>query len=495
LGPAALFLLGGATLASAQTVQLRDAGPGEGPRTLRSALATPHIVVPPAASALLLARDSTYPSTVIVLKREVKVRSHVRGDLIVIGADLYLEPGAQIEGRAIAIGGGVYNSTLAVSGDRISYRNFTYDVVPIPGGYALDYHALEERYPTPFFSWAGFYGFGLPLYDRSNGLSLRFGPLLSLDTGNVQVEPRITYRSNLGVWDPSVVARFRQGRRTRYRVTAGRGTFSNEEWIYGDLLNSASVLAIGKDTRNYYRADRAELTAHRMWEGVTASIEPYIGARYERGWSVGPGIGATGGPWAFHGRKSIEDILRPNPPVNHESIVSFLTGAAVSWESEGVEARLAADEELGWPTRTEFFAQTTLGGVIKFPTFGVQNFRLEGHTVLTAGSAARQRWAYLGGSGTYPFLELLEQGGAQLLYFDSRYAIPLERIVLPGRLAPLGPPVITLRHLLAGAGPTSLPRLEQAIGLRVSLSVLNVEILVDPRTGNGHFGGGISLAR
>jgi hypothetical protein len=80
------------------------------------------------------------------------------------------------------------------------------------------------------------------------------------------------------------------------------------------------------------------------------------------------------------------------------------------------------------------------------------------------------------GSGTISTLELLEQGGDQLLLVDSRYNIPLAR----PRLPLVGGPVVTLRHVLGSAGVGTLPELEQNIALRVTFAFVRVEVVFDP---------------
>ena len=149
----ALFWGGGARAQSPVTVRLDDAGPGAGPAFLARALAAPHTVVGPGSTPALLSRDSTFRRTVIVLGRDATVEGSVTGDVIVIAGDLHIRPGAPVSGRAVAIGGGVYESALAhVSRGAVVYRDFTYDIAPTPGGFALRYRSLVEA-PTP--TWFG----------------------------------------------------------------------------------------------------------------------------------------------------------------------------------------------------------------------------------------------------------------------------------------------------------------------------------------------------
>ena len=476
--------------AAAQTIELRVAGPGDRPRILQAAIAAPHHIVAPAATRAALPRDTTFTSSVIVLGRDATIASRVHGDVIVIGGDLFLHPGAAIDGRAIAIGGGVYNSALARSGRQISFRDLTYDIAPTSSGYALTYRSLRSDASAPL-TWPGLFGVGIPLYDRSDGLSLSVGPLLQLDTGSVEIGPGATYRSQIGKVDPSLTARANVGGATSVHASTGRFTQSNDAWIWSDLVNSASVLALGTDTRNYYRADRADVTVHTIWQSATLTIGPFVGGRIERAWSMGPDS-ASSVPWSFLGRNSVKHMRRPNPPVTPGTISSALGGARLGWDSQGVHATLDAFEEVALHTPiTSRFAQTTLDGTIAFPTFGTQRYRLDAHVVLTGGTAPPQRWAYLGGAGTMPLLHLLEQGGDQLVFLDSRYDVPLDRVTLP--LA--GSPTVTLRHLLGAAGVDALPALEQRVGVRLSISVGRVELIVDPATRRTHIGVGISFAR
>src|SRR6185312_4599595 len=74
----------------------------------------------------------------------------------------------------------------------------------------------------------------------------------------------------------------------------------------------------------------------------------------------------------------------------------------------------------------ERFTQTTFNADVRFPTFGPQHFALHAHGVLTAGDTAPpQRFAYLGGAGTLPTLDVLSLGGDHLLYLLGVYTIPI----------------------------------------------------------------------
>lgn len=492
--PSALGLLFGALLTAAPlaaqqpaqqpaevAVTVADRGPGFAGRILEAALASPHVTIAPGAGAADLPRGRTYPATVVVLGRDATVASRVRGDVIVVGGDLFIRPGAFIEGRAVAIGGTATNSTLAIVQDGgLSFRDETFDVEAAPGGgYVLRYRAL--RGPVDPFALPGLFGFRIPTYDRVNGLTLPFAPAISLDSARIELEPGITYRSHLGAIDPFLAARLQRTRRTRAELWAGRGTFTNDAWIYGDVLNSATSLLLGRDTRNYFRAGRVEGRAIRVFEGRTWEHQPFVGGRWERAWSVGRDSAVTGAPWSVFGRTSEKGMRRPNPRVDDGRLASVLAGVVSRWEQPALRAETRLETEIV-PTAVgeRRFAQTTLHANVGFPTLRTHRFELEAHGVLTLGDTAlRQRRAYLGGRGTLSTLDLLSQGGDQLLFIEGQWIVPFERPLVPV----LGPPTVSLIHRVGGAGVGSLPRLEQELGLRLAVGFVRVDALVNPARG------------
>jgi hypothetical protein len=497
----------GAASGGAQSVQLRNPGPGTGPAILSLALAGPHTLIQPAAEPRVLRADSTWPSTVISLGRTVVVEGSVHGDVIVVDADLYVHPGGNVDGRAIAIGGGVYESALAHTRGAVAYRDVTYDIAPVTGGFVLTYRSLSESpAETAAVSLPGLQGFHIPFYDRSDGLSLPLAIAIAVPHSAIRIEPGVTYRSQLGRLDPSVVASVNAAGQTSARIEVGRGTFTNDAWIWSNLVNSIEYLLVGDDARNYYRATRAQATVSRNWSSAGWTLAPFVGARAERARSVRPDSSAGSGPWAFVNRHDRDDVLRPNPPVEPATLYSVLAGAEWTGTSQGVVARARVDEEIGTtatitpiqPTVNgggssagSHFAQTTFDAGIAFPTFGAQRLQVDGHAVLTLGSVPRERWAYLGGPGTIPTLGLLEEGGDRLVYVDARYDIPITRVTLPL----VGSPIVTLREALGGAGISGFPTLAQATGLRLSASVVYAEVMVDPVSHAVFKGVGISLNR
>src|SRR5437667_4538717 len=100
-------------------------------------------------------------------------------------------------------------------------------------------------------------GLRVPAYDRVNGLALPWGPKLEAGEGKFDADGLVSYRSNLGKWDPSLEGIIRPGDDNEFKFFVGRGTFTNDAWIRQDLMNTAAALIVGSDARNWYRGDRA----------------------------------------------------------------------------------------------------------------------------------------------------------------------------------------------------------------------------------------------
>lgn len=493
----ALFAVGLALAPAlpAQEVVIRDLGPGRAGRWLRSALAGSHLIIrADSAHPARLARDSVYDRTVIVIGGPAEVASTVRGDVIVVGGDLFLHPGVDISGRAIAIGGGVYETLLGkVRGGIFAYREFTYRVTTeADGRLALDYELTDVR-DTRVVTLPGFYGVRIPTYDRTDGLSLPIGPTLSFDTARYELDLLGVYRSQLGVVDPQAEARGTIGRRLTVRARAGRYTETNERWIYGDVANSVNTLAAGSDARNYYRADRVDAQVAWVLEGPTAQFTLTAGGLAERARSARPDSGARGGPWSFFGRRGEDRMLRPNPRILAGTITSALAGVGVEWADQGMTANASARVELPFATPGDAkFVQTTIDAFVSFPTFGTQSVQVESHALVTSGdSTPPQRYSYLGGAGTLPTFKLLEFGGDELFFAEGRYIIPIDRI----RIRYLGSPTVTLRYITGGAGVGKLPALEQNVGVRLAISLIRLDYVINPANNDSRFSVGLSVFR
>src|SRR5262249_24833202 len=229
----------------------------------------------------------------------------------------------------------------------------------------------------------------------------------------------------------------------------------------------------GQDTRNYSRGTRSELRLSREWSGRGWGLKPELGARLEHLESVRSQLVVNSAPFTFVGGDSL-GRFRPNPAVQGGGIQSALAGIRFDADSTVIETHFRVGVELAHQSSTAiaasvadpFFGQLTVDGNITFPTFGRQSLRVYTHVVATSGGQThRERWAYLGGSGTLPTIDLLSLGGDQLVYIDAHYAIPIRGWTIRG----FGAPLFELREALGGAAFQRFPRLEQVSGVRVAL--------------------------
>ena len=477
---------------AAQDVVVRDAGAGKGAAIVRAVMAGPHVVVQPGRDPLVLPHDSTVVASLLVLGRDTYLAGRVQGDVVVVAGNLFLRPGVDVSGRAIAIGGTVAPTTLGrVAGGTESLRDESYAIEHADGRYLLDYRSLRaEDEPEPLFQLAGFSGVKIPSYDRVEGLSLPVGVLLQFGDHALELEPNATYRSRRGVVDPSLEIRTRETDATRFVGRVARDTRSNERWIYTDLINSLTTIWAGSDMRNYFRSDIGEARAfHRFGDLETMSLEPYLGGRFEYVRS----ITAAGNVWSVFGRDDLDKMARPNPPVERGHIGSALAGArfrSTGFATSYIDAEV--EQSVRVPQGTASFTQVTLDGEIRLPSFKTHFMQFHAHGVGTRGDAPRARYAYLGGGGTLRTLDPLEQGGTALFYLESRYLIPIESIQLPV----IGAPIVTLRDAFGSAGVGSLPSFQHEVGIGIGLSVLRVEYTAAVAGRSGHeFGIGISLSR
>ena len=490
---AALLLIGRVAAAQQPVVVVRDAGPGPIGRYLDALLRKPdtRVIV---ADTVTIGRDSVVPAALVVIGKRVNVSGTVRGDLVVVGGDLFVKPRGRIEGQGVAIGGGAYPSALGSARDGLaSYRDFTFDAERVEGRIELRYREEYVAGSGRFFELPALYGLRMPSYDRSNGLSLPVGP--TLDFGQGTVELLATYRSQIGRIDPSIEVHLPMRRKLTLDAFAGRESRSNDGWINGAFSNSLNSLLTGHDERNWYRATGAWAKLSRTFETTTMTATYSLGGSFERATSARPGPTPTSGPWSLTQRTdTAHGMFRPNPQIPGGDITSVIGGAAYRWIAGTVKARLDLDLEVPVSVSTEeSFTQATVDGRVDFPTFGLQKYRLEVHGVLTGPDAApAQRFAYLGGSGTLPTEEiLLGTGGDELLFLESRYEIPISMVRLPFA----GSPTLTFRHILGAAGVQTLPDLTQIIGVRLSIPYVRVQWLMDTGTRKTKLSAGLSLSR
>lgn len=366
-------------------------------------------------------------------------------------------------------------------------------------------------------------GFRLPQYDRVNGLTLPWGPHVDIGEGRVVVDPTVAYRSNLGKLDPAlnVYAALTHDSSVALTLAGSRGSFTNDGWIRSDLVNSLVTLGLGHDSRNWFRADRGEARlvgrialpgADDEDEDGANTVHLFVGARAENDWSTGwrpagavplqglpelPHGGADAtprAPWSFFNRTdSLDGMTRPNPAIDPGHITSGLVGGRIDYRSEPLT--LLADVMGEGTTNGSVggnFRQITFDGHTQIATFAGERIEADGHLVTTSGGVTpRQRYAYVGGSGTLATVDLLALGGDHLYFIDARYVIPIPGVDLPFVGQPYFAP-----HFASGAaavGGYGTP--VQNAGFRVGLGPVTFDAVWNPRTHAHDFGFGLSLSR
>ena len=221
-----------------------------------------------------------------MLGRPTYLSSRVQGDVVVVGGDLFLRPGARhhrarhrhrrrrlrtvLGSRAVGRSRAIATNDYAIASRRDRATSWP--------------TRAAEPIAPPCSSSPALSGLLLPAYDRVDGLSLPVGVVLMLGDRVVEIAPTVTYRSRLGVVDPGVTLRIASERPLQLeRGQRGRSTRTNDAWIYADLINSATTFAFGNDSRNYFRADREDPLASSVTSsGLRLVFEPFVGGRFER---------------------------------------------------------------------------------------------------------------------------------------------------------------------------------------------------------------------
>jgi hypothetical protein len=360
---------------------------------------------------------------------------------------------------------------------------------PVDTGY-VDYHDSPLTLPLGI-------GFRMPGYDRVDGLSLPWGPRLELGEW-LRADALATYRSHLGNFDPTLDVRFMSKKGHELTVFASRGTFTNDDWIRGNVANTLASFGVGSDARNYFRGDRAEVKLKPSLRMGAFTISPMVGGRFESDWTTSS-LTPKSTPWSILGRTDSLKMRRPNPPILRGHIASALAGIGLSIDESAIAAKLAATVEHAtespvgaictspyttsplhcFSRSSSTFTQTTVEGSATFPTFASQTFTARLHAILSTsptGLLPQQRYGYLGGAGTLATVELLTLGGDRLFFAQGDYNIPVSIVTLPF----LGSPYVDLRYAAGGAGVGAFPTLIQNIGVGVGISYFRADYAIDP---------------
>jgi hypothetical protein len=469
------------------SVELRGRGDIDNDRFLRDFLA--------AGDFLLIHRDTlltaadTIHGNALVLRSTVRLDGVVTGDLVLVDANVYLRPNARVLGQTRNIAGGFYPSELAVlEGGVQNEPNAPYLVRREAEGSRLV--IIGTARPSVLVR-PGLFGFGIPTYDRVDGLTLSYSSGIALPRLE-RVEPvlmgRVDYRSQRGVITGGLELQLPRGA-TSLHLGAERTTLTNERWIRDDANNTVSFFFMAKDLRDYYEADRAYAELRRSLETGPRTTTGFLRAQVEDARTL-----AAGNPWTVMGTPRQDNIV-----VDDGRIASLAAGATMEWAQRWHRVRAsglieAAADAMGGEhafTRYEISADWAMTGFANH-TLRVQPY-FRGPLPGT-DSLPRQRWSFVGGSGTLYTFETAEFRGDRVAFVETTYLVPL----YPFRLPVLGYPDLEGIHLVGMAWTYQERRdFEQNVGLRLRFPLVNVRVLTNPAAWRDdlQFSVGVNLPR
>ncbi len=426
----------------------------------------------------VIARGDTVHRPVLALGAKLALEGTVAGELVGVTANLFLRPGAVVQGAVVNAGGGLYPSDQAhIEGDTIDAALAPYAVERTSGGYTI----VGQLKGPPLVSLDALKGFHAPAYDRVDGLWLQWGARLNLP-GVGRLHPFlhgvVGYRGQLQDATATLEAGAARGG-TRLTLGVERLTATPDAWIRGTLLNDLSFLADGSDYRNYYDADRAYARLGRTSSRGPWRVTGSVRAQLERARSlethdafviVRPG-------------KAPDDSLRTNPAIDEGDIASITGRLEGRWQGPsatfwgGVEAEGAP--ALGG-TDFSFARYATWGdwrmNALANHTLDVR-WRFQGPLPGTS-SLPHQRWTFAGGSPTIFTERIGRYPGDRLTWVETEYVIPGDpQLALPI----VGSPALILLHSAAMAwSHGEHPRLVQNIGIGVRVLLFEVRAVTNP---------------
>lgn len=381
---------------------------------------------------IAIPRDSLVPRGILLLGGTLYFQGRTPGSVTVVGGDLYVRPGAEIGGDAIAIGGGLYGSALArVAGQRRVIRGRNVRIVREPG--RAEVIADPEREPFPV-TLKGIYGFSPEMYNRVDGLAVRWGarnrpPPKGGRPLRLAAEAILrTSRDDIG-WEASAEKEL-LSHRLVLRAATYNLTDTAERWHRGDVETSLAAFFLGEDNRFYFERKGVELRGVKDLRGPLSLETALRSDEYRSLVTQDPLTVAS------------DDFL-PNLPVSHGTMRSAI--AAVTWEgrddreapARGWWGRLEGETAGGFLEGDHSFTAARLD-VRRHQPIGAH--RLDARVVLggrIGGTLPEQKRYHLGGAATLPGYEALSVLGDRAALLNLRYRIPapaLQRVPLVSRL-------------------------------------------------------------
>ena len=454
----------------AQRIELRGRGDAENDAFLHALLERTDLVI--IDSDTVLTRTDTIAGTVVVLGATARIDGVVVGDLVIIDGNVFLRPSARVRGRVHNVGGGFYPSELAVVDRGIrSEPNAPYVIERLEDGTLIIRGTTDQS----VLLLEGLYGFGVPTYDRVDGVTLTLGAGILLPRvalAEPVLRARAEYRSLRERFTGGAHLAVTRGR-TTFAVGAERTTLTNDRWLRSDLVNSVSFLVLADDYRDYYQGDRAYVELRRIVERGSRTTSAFLRGQIEDASSL-----PAGNPWTVRGTPRPENLV-----VQGERITSAILGVDTEWTLPLHVVRADAAVEL---------ASSIAGGDQEFTRYVVDAewamAALSDHTLELwlhfqgplpgTTSLPTQRWSLLGGPGSLYTFDIAQFRGDRLAFLHTLYSIPLPNRF---RMRLLGVPALDLLHSvgMAWTADTS-PGFEQNVGLRVRYNILFFRAVANP---------------
>lgn len=427
----------------------------------------------------LIGPDEVIPGDVVVAGSRVTLQGRITGAVVVLQGDFFVRPQASVGGAIAVLGwGGAYVSGLATAPTPV-YSDLRARTEVSSTGQGIAVRIVPPP-PPSVFHLPNLIGLDLPTYDRADGLSLSWGPELRFggrDTATLSIRPVVGYRFARERVTGGVDVRLRTSARSMITLRASRATRTPDAWIRGDLPNTFSSLLVQSDTRDYFESDEVSLTIARtppppliQGEGF---IAPAITLRASRDRSL-----VASNPWSLF---DDEEGWRENPRIDDGEVVSVVASALAGWQ--GATARFSGAIAVEWAPDGlgDFdFAQFTASASWSSLALWNHELAVTGFVMLPlgGGEAPLQRWSHVGGSGTLPTFPDAAMRGDHVVFVESIYLIPLDRVLLPL----VGSPALRFEHAAGAAWRTgdAVPDLGQNAGAGIQVQLFHAVLVTDP---------------
>lgn len=262
--------------------------------------------------------ERTVVGNVGVLGGPLTVAGRVEGRVVVLNGDLLLEPGAEITGDVLVLGGRVTGSAEASLGGTLTVYEESLRYVRREGRISR----VESREEDPDRDRGVSLGFGRTRftvragtnYNRIEGLPVLFGPVITTAGSNpLRIEALAIWRTDQGfdldTDEMGYFVRLEQalgGRRSAWLGGTVHSTIEPiERWGLTDLEASLATFVLHKDYRDYFERDG--WSVYGRLDPVTLPLSFRVEFRQDD-----HRFAPVGGPWSITDN---DDPWRPQPLV------------------------------------------------------------------------------------------------------------------------------------------------------------------------------------